>query len=75
MKWSSEEVQPLAHNYDMLLTDSVVQVLGQHFTAVSACLDDPELPVRIQACMALTEMIIVHETGESITSHVIASSD
>ncbi|KZT65852.1 ARM repeat-containing protein [Daedalea quercina L-15889] len=37
-------------------------LLGQHFTAVSSCLDDPELPVRIQACLALTEMIIFHPT-------------
>ncbi|OSX56395.1 hypothetical protein POSPLADRAFT_1068094 [Postia placenta MAD-698-R-SB12] len=36
------------------------EVLSRHFTAVAACLDDPELPVRIQASLALTEMITVH---------------
>ncbi|KAH9949788.1 armadillo-type protein [Amylocystis lapponica] len=36
--------------------------LRQHFTAVAACLDDPELPVRVQAALALTEMVTVHES-------------
>ncbi|PCH39811.1 ARM repeat-containing protein [Wolfiporia cocos MD-104 SS10] len=38
------------------------QVLSQHFTAVAALIDDSELPVRIQACMALTEMVTVHDS-------------
>ncbi|CDO69881.1 hypothetical protein BN946_scf184884.g40 [Trametes cinnabarina] len=33
------------------------QVLQQHFTAVAAAIDDPELPVRVHACLALTEMV------------------
>lgn len=41
----------------------MVQLLSQLFTAVAACLDDPELPVRIQAALALTEMVTVHDSG------------
>ncbi|KAL1950524.1 hypothetical protein VTO73DRAFT_5648 [Trametes versicolor] len=33
------------------------QHLHQHFTAVAAAIDDPELPVRVHACLALTEMV------------------
>ncbi|PSR70855.1 hypothetical protein PHLCEN_2v13296 [Hermanssonia centrifuga] len=36
--------------------------LRSHFTAVAACLDDPELPVRVQAALALTEMVTLHES-------------
>ncbi|KAI0772164.1 ARM repeat-containing protein [Irpex lacteus] len=32
------------------------------FTAVAACLDDAELPVRVQAALTLTEMVVVHES-------------
>lgn len=42
-------------------------MLSRHFTAVAACLDDPELPVRIQASLALTEMITVHPSGMTVT--------
>ncbi|KZT09181.1 ARM repeat-containing protein [Laetiporus sulphureus 93-53] len=38
------------------------QILSQHFTAIASCLDDPELPVRVQACLALTEMVVCHES-------------
>ena len=41
----------------------VQQVLRAHFTALTVCLDDAELPVRVQASLALTEMVIHHETG------------
>ncbi|KAI8978716.1 ARM repeat-containing protein [Trametes punicea] len=33
------------------------QHLHQHFAAVAAAIDDPELPVRVHACLALTEMV------------------
>ncbi|KAI0632293.1 ARM repeat-containing protein [Trametes polyzona] len=33
------------------------QHLHQHFTAVAAAIDDPELPVRVHACLALVEMV------------------
>ncbi|KAJ6585487.1 armadillo-type protein [Mycena capillaripes] len=35
--------------------------LNTHFRLVAAALDDPEFPVRVQAALALTEMILVHE--------------
>ncbi|KIP02790.1 hypothetical protein PHLGIDRAFT_95597 [Phlebiopsis gigantea 11061_1 CR5-6] len=38
------------------------QHLRAHFTAVATCLDDPELPVRVHAALALTEMVTNHET-------------
>ncbi|KAH9851744.1 ARM repeat-containing protein [Lenzites betulinus] len=38
------------------------QHLSQHFTAVAAAIDDPELPVRVHACLALTEMVTDSET-------------
>ena len=28
-----------------------------------AAVDDPELPVKVQAVMALTEMVVAHEAG------------
>ncbi|EIM81399.1 ARM repeat-containing protein [Stereum hirsutum FP-91666 SS1] len=36
--------------------------LINHFRAVCVCLDDPELPVRIQAALALTELITSHDS-------------
>ncbi|GJE91719.1 ARM repeat-containing protein [Phanerochaete sordida] len=38
------------------------QNLRSHFTALAACLDDPELPVRVHAALALTEMVTNHES-------------
>ncbi|EMD40235.1 hypothetical protein CERSUDRAFT_112428 [Gelatoporia subvermispora B] len=38
------------------------QNLNAHFTAAAACLDDPELPVRVQASLALTELVQVHDS-------------
>lgn len=38
------------------------QNLRSHFTGVAACLDDPELPVRVHAALALTEMVTNHES-------------
>ncbi|KXN84333.1 hypothetical protein AN958_12748 [Leucoagaricus sp. SymC.cos] len=37
------------------------QKLEHHFKAVMKSLDDPELVVRVQAALALTEMILIHE--------------
>ncbi|KAL6303891.1 ARM repeat-containing protein [Sparassis latifolia] len=41
------------------------EYLRSHFTALAACLDDAELPVRVQAVLALTEMVTVHESVRS----------
>ncbi|KAI0079480.1 ARM repeat-containing protein [Panus rudis PR-1116 ss-1] len=38
------------------------QNLKVNFDAVARCLDDPELPVRIQASLALCELIIRHDS-------------
>jgi len=39
------------------------QNLEHHFTIIVSSLDDPELPVRVQAALALTELVLVHEEG------------
>lgn len=39
-----------------------------NFRAVAAALDDPEFPVRVQAALALTEMIIFYESGEHLAA-------
>jgi hypothetical protein len=46
--------------------DSRTQHLATAYAAVSSSLDHPDLPVRIQAALALTEMITSHETGQWI---------
>ncbi|ETW81490.1 hypothetical protein HETIRDRAFT_125032 [Heterobasidion irregulare TC 32-1] len=35
--------------------------MNAHFRAVAAVMDDPELPVRVQSALALTEMVTTHE--------------
>ncbi|TRM60552.1 armadillo-type protein [Schizophyllum amplum] len=35
--------------------------LGQHFHAIVAALDDPELPVRVQAALGISELVQAHE--------------
>ena len=64
LQWSSEEVRCAAGVLQHSLIRHV-QHLRSHFTAVAACLDDPELPVRVHAALALTEMVTNHETGAS----------
>ena len=39
--------------------------MNAHFRAVAAVMDDPELPVRVQSALALTEMVTTHEQGTS----------
>ena len=34
--------------------------------AVANALNDPEIPVRVQAALALTEMVTSHDSGKSI---------
>ncbi|KAG7445610.1 ARM repeat-containing protein [Guyanagaster necrorhizus] len=36
--------------------------LHTNFTAVVAAMDDPEFPVRVQACLALTEMVVAYDS-------------
>jgi len=40
-----------------------LQNLARHSNAVGNALDDPELPVRVQAALALTHMVAVYESG------------
>jgi hypothetical protein len=47
------------------------QKLEIHFKAVVQSLDDSDLPVRIQAALTLTEMILVHDEG-AFASYTIA---
>ena len=35
--------------------------LGQHFHAILAALDDPEVPVRVQAALGISELVQAHE--------------
>ncbi|KAJ7490549.1 armadillo-type protein [Mycena latifolia] len=42
--------------------------LNVHFRAVAAGLDDPEFPVRVQAALALTEMIILYDSVKTAVS-------
>ena len=46
------------------------QHLHTAFTAVAQCIDDAELPVRVHACLALTEMVTDSETGMSASCAV-----
>jgi len=41
----------------------VCKNLNVNFRAVATALDDPEFPVRVQAALALTEMVIQYESG------------
>lgn len=34
-----------------------------HSNAIATALDDPELPVRVQAVLALTHMVTAYESG------------
>ncbi|KAG7087929.1 hypothetical protein E1B28_011975 [Marasmius oreades] len=42
--------------------------LNKNFRAVAACLDDHELPVRVQAVLALTELIVANESVQAQVS-------
>ena len=44
-----------------------LQHLNASFRAVAAALDDPELPVRVNAALAITELVTAHEAGSSMT--------
>lgn len=37
----------------------------RQFRAVTAALDDQELPVRMQAALTLTEMVVLYDSGAS----------
>jgi hypothetical protein len=43
--------------------EPVLQSLNRHFTAVASALNDTELPVRVHAALALTEILENHEKG------------
>jgi hypothetical protein len=43
--------------------------LNSHSHAVVLTLDDHELLVRVQAALAITELVIVHDSGASGISH------
>ncbi|KAF9222983.1 ARM repeat-containing protein [Gyrodon lividus] len=42
--------------------------LGLHSNAVATALDDPELPVRVQAALALTQMVVTYESVRTIVA-------
>jgi hypothetical protein len=76
--WSNEEVRnhpSFFNKYRVRLTlVIIIQNLNLHFRAVAAASDDPEFPVRVQAALALTEMVIAHESGAFIVSSLYATS-
>ena len=39
--------------------------MSQHIRVVASALDDPEIPVKVQAVLTLTEMVKVYESGKS----------
>lgn len=39
------------------------ELLGQHYQAVFRSLDHEGLPVKVNAALALTEMIVAYESG------------
>ncbi len=44
------------------------EVLSKHFQATFRALDDEAFPVKVQAALSLTEMIIAHESGQAFFS-------
>lgn len=44
---------------------STEEYLSQHFQVVAKALDDPEIPVKVQAALTLTEMVIAYDSGKS----------
>ncbi|EKM79672.1 hypothetical protein AGABI1DRAFT_74786 [Agaricus bisporus var. burnettii JB137-S8] len=50
------------------LTWSNKQDLEDHYRVTFAALDHPELPVRVQAALALTEMVLVHEEVKTVVA-------
>jgi hypothetical protein len=42
--------------------------LTNHSRAVALALDDRELPVRVQAALAITELVVVHDSGSLLKS-------
>jgi len=65
IRWTSEEVTSITTPYLIFvaLTPLFDQNVSQHFAAIATAMDDPELPVRVQAVLALTEMVTVHDSG------------
>jgi hypothetical protein len=39
------------------------EILSKHFQAAFIALDDESFPVKVQAALTLTELIIAHESG------------
>lgn len=44
--------------------DFFLKNLSVNFRAVAAALDDPEFPVRVNAALALTELVLAHDSGQ-----------
>ncbi|KAJ6448722.1 hypothetical protein C8R47DRAFT_1230917 [Mycena vitilis] len=54
--------------YILTATFSSPENLNVHLCAVSAALDDPEFPVRVQAALALMEMVLVYDEVKTAVS-------
>ncbi|KAF9465308.1 armadillo-type protein [Collybia nuda] len=50
------------------MTWSNEENLNVNFRAVAAALDDPEFPVRVQAALALTELVVMHDSVKTAVS-------
>jgi hypothetical protein len=62
--WSNEEVRSFKRFFSIAdICISITQNLISLFRAVATSLDDPEFPVRVQAALALTEMVQVHDSS------------
>ena len=63
VKWSNEQVCGTMRYAMGTHRLTFPQNLLHHFTAVAAAMSDDELPVKVHAILALTQMIIVHESS------------
>jgi len=64
IEWSNPEVSVPFSSRNKLCADELAeQNLDINFRHVAAALDDAEFPVRVNAALALTELVLAHESG------------
>jgi hypothetical protein len=50
------------------ITWTTEENLNNHSRAVALALDDRELPVRVQAALAITELVVIHDSVRDAVS-------
>ena len=65
IEWSNEEVCVFFLFFLIVCADELgpKQNLNINFRHVAAALDDAEFPVRVNAALALTELVLANESG------------